>query len=199
MMFVDGENLTIRAQKFAKREGFAFDKSTHHLQDVFVWMPGVDARAALTNADHVKLRVEPHAVRSFYYTSAVGDEQQLQKVRRLLWDLGFQPKVFKKNKLDDKAKGVDIALATDFLNNAHIDNYDVAVLVAGDGDYLPLLEEVKRLGKVIYLAFFSGPGLGLNAELELASDRFFEIDEFFRERWSPDKEPPAEADDETKP
>jgi hypothetical protein len=36
-----------------------------------------------------------------------------------------------------------------------------------------LLEEVKRLGKVIYLAFFSGDGLGLNAELELPSDRFF--------------------------
>ena len=40
-----------------------------------------------------------------------------------------------------KAKGVDIALTTDMLSNAFLGNYDVAVLVAGDGDYVPLVEQ----------------------------------------------------------
>ena len=31
------------------------------------------------------------------------------------------------------------------------DHYDVAVLIAGDGDYVPLVEEVKSLGKVVYV------------------------------------------------
>ena len=35
----------------------------------------------------------------------------------------------------------------------------VAVLVAGDGDYVPLITEVKRLGKVVYVVFFNDYGL----------------------------------------
>ena len=116
MMFVDGENFTIRAQKFAEREGLDLSKSTHYLKDVFVWIPDVDAREALTNAEDVLLKVQPHAVRSFYYTSVAGDDPKLLSVRRLLRDLGFEPKVFKKSKSDQKAKAVDIALATDFLS-----------------------------------------------------------------------------------
>jgi len=142
----------------------------------------------LTNAENVKLQVQPHAIRSFYYTSVVGDDNRLQEVRHQLWGLGFNPRVFKKSRKEEKAKGVDIALATDFLSNAYKDNYDVAVLIAGDGDYLPLVEDIKRLGKVVYLAFFSGDGMGLNPELELASDRFFDMSDFFRTRWCEEQE-----------
>src|SRR4051794_12186407 len=45
------------------------------------------------------------------------------------------------------AKGVDISLTKDMLVQAFLGNYDIAVLVAADGDYLPVVEEVKRLGK----------------------------------------------------
>jgi uncharacterized LabA/DUF88 family protein len=100
-----------------------------------------------------------------------------------LWELGFQPEVFKKSKQDQKAKGVDIALAKDFLGNAYNHNYDVAVLIAGDGDYVPLVAEVKRLGKVVYVAFFRDKGFGLSEDLELSSDRSFEFSTLFREKW----------------
>ena len=72
-------------------------------------------------------------------------------------------------------------MAKDFLSHAFLDNYDVAVLVAGDGDYVPLITEVKRLGKVVYVAFFRD--CGLSTELHLAADMFFEIEDFFLERW----------------
>ena len=44
-----------------------------------------------------------------------------------------------------RAKGVDIALTKDLLSHAFLDNYDAVVLVAGDGDYVPVVEELKRL------------------------------------------------------
>jgi uncharacterized LabA/DUF88 family protein len=65
----------------------------------------------------------------------------------------------KKVRQQEKAKGMDIALAKDFLSHAFLDNYDVAVLVAGDGDDVPLITEVKRLGKVVYVVFFNDYGL----------------------------------------
>jgi len=76
---------------------------------------------------------------------------------------------------------VDIALAKDFLSHAFLDNYDVAVLVAGDGNYVPLIIEVKRLGKVVYVVFFHD--FGLSTELHSAADMFFEMGQFFLERW----------------
>jgi len=39
------------------------------------------------------------------------------------------------------------------LSNAIDNNYEVAVLVAGDADYVPLVEEVKRRGKMVILCF----------------------------------------------
>jgi uncharacterized LabA/DUF88 family protein len=98
--------------------------------------------------------------------------------------------VSKRKKKGEKAKGVDIALSKDLLSHAYLDNYDVAVVIAGDGDYIPLLEEVKRRGKVVLGSFFSEEGL--NPEFPLACDAFFPIDEIFEARW---RRVPASATD----
>jgi uncharacterized LabA/DUF88 family protein len=94
------------------------------------------------------MKVLDHAIRSYYYTSVKGDDTAAMSVKRALRELGFHPEVFKKTREEDKAKGVDIALAKDFLSHAFLDNYDVALLIAGDGDYVPLITEVKRLGNI---------------------------------------------------
>jgi hypothetical protein len=44
-----------------------------------------------------------------------------------------------------------------------------------------LVEEVKRLGKVVYVAFFGGRGL--SNDLRLASDMFLYFNEFFLGMW----------------
>src|SRR5829696_8160198 len=82
-----------------------------------------------------------------------------------------------------ETKAVDIALATGLLGNAYRDNYDAAVLVAGDGDYVPLVEEAKRLGKVVHVTFFGEKEYGLSPDLRLASDRFWDLEEVFAEAW----------------
>ena len=43
MLFVDGENLTIRAQDFAETAGIKLSEPTRYLKDTFVWFPGYRA------------------------------------------------------------------------------------------------------------------------------------------------------------
>ena len=181
MLFVDGENFTIRAQKLAGDEGVALHEGREFLHNVFIWMPGISPTSALTNTAYAPLKVQPNAIRSHYYTCVSGDDAKVLSVRQALRSLGFHPEVFKKQKGQAKAKGVDIALSKDFLSHAFLGNYDVAVLIAGDGDYVPLITEVKRLGKVVYLAFFEE--FGLSPELRLAADNYFDMSQFFLDRW----------------
>jgi uncharacterized LabA/DUF88 family protein len=181
MLFVDGENMTMRAQKLADNTALRLQEGAEYRKNVFVWFPGLKATPALTNTHDSPIKVQDHAIRAHYYTSLTGDDNQVMSVRQALRSLGFHPEVFKKVRQQEKAKGVDIALAKDFLSHAFLDNYDVAVLVAGDGDYVPLITEVKRLGKVVYVVFFND--YGLSTELHLAADMFFEMKHFFLERW----------------
>jgi NYN domain len=179
MAFVDGENFTIRAQQVAVNKGLTFVEGEYYHRDVFVWFPNVPGRAALFPQPPLKL--QPSAIRSHYYASSTGDEPKLASIREALWKLGFHPEVFKRDSGTKRSKGVDIALAKDFLCNAFNDNYDVAVLFAGDGDYVPMVEEVKRMGKVVYVAAFYESGL--SPTLRLASDECFGIDKFFFDQW----------------
>ncbi len=181
-MFVDGENLTIRGQEFAKNNGIVLQEGKYYSRNVFVWLPGNDATWNPTYAPTTRIQLQPSAIRSYYYTSLTGDEDRMAEVRRSLWALGFNPRVYKKKIASQKAKGVDIALTIDMLKYAHLNNYDVAVLYAGDGDYIPLVEEIKSMGKVVYLGFFRKEGL--NPELELSADQFFGLDNVFQISWT---------------
>ncbi len=185
MMFVDGENFTVRAQQFALENQLALREGEHYMRDVFVWMPDVKPREKSVVKE--ALPVQEYAIRSYYYTSFSGDDEQRVTVRQALRNMGFHPEVFKKIRKNEKAKGVDIALTKDLLSHAFLNNYDVALLVAGDGDYVPLVQEVKRLGKVVYVAFLSGEKLGLSQELHLNSDEFFSMNEHFLEQWRKDQ------------
>ena len=51
-------------------------------------------------------------------------------------------------------KGVDIQLTTDLLTHSFKNNYDEAILVAGDSDYVGALQAVKDNGKNIEVALF---------------------------------------------
>src|SRR6266852_4690104 len=79
MLFVDGENLTIRAQKFAADNGVMLKEGPCYLKDVFVWLPGV--RATQNIIPTVPLGVQDSAIRSHYYTSVFGDDSKMSQVR----------------------------------------------------------------------------------------------------------------------
>ena len=182
MAFIDGENFTIRAQDLIKERSFILnpaEKPRFWRENTFIWLPGHHGTQRIVSSRH---QLEYSANRAYYYTSLVGDDQAMQQVQSQLWDLAFTPRVFKRIKGREKSKGVDVTLSKDMLAHAFQDHYDVAVLFAGDGDYVPLVEEVKHAGKRVVLAFFS-ENEGLSPALKISADEYFNITEMFFAQW----------------
>lgn len=182
-MFVDGENLTIRAQHFAKDKGIPLREGPYYMRDVLIWLPEMLGTRTLLVSERGPEELQRLGVRAYYYTSTTGSTDVVATVKQTLWHAGSQPVVFQKPRNRHTTKGVDIALTTDLLSNAYRDNYDAAVLIAGDGDYVPLVEEVKRLGKVVHVWFFFAKGAGLSPELRLSSDVCWPMDDVFADQW----------------
>ena len=178
MLFIDGENFTMRGQELADKKSVTLTEGRYYCKDTFLWIPGFDVHERCADGH---LRLSLRSIRSIYYTSVIGDTRKMEKIRTKLWELKFQPETFKRKRGERGAKGVDIALTKDMLSNAFQNNYDVAVLITGDGDYVPAIEEVRRLGKVVYLAFFET--IGLNRNLKLACDSFTDMTQKFVHYW----------------
>jgi len=185
MVFVDGENLTLQGQKLAREKGLSLVPGDYWEPDVFLWVPRYDAESPFHGyrvpAPNIGYPLDFRCTRSYYYTAVQGDEERLLDIRRRLKSLHFEPEVFKK--IQGKSKGVDISLAKDVLCHAFRNNYDLAILVAGDRDYVPLVEEMKRLGRIVCLCFFEDPRGGLSEELRLSADSFAPMDKFILEGW----------------
>ena len=171
MMFVDGEGLAMRGRELLRDSGQEPSVGAFFEPDVFLWSPEKAPPRKLF-APLFDAPLEEFAVRWHYYSAVQGDEVKLDDVRDRLQALGFDAHIFKKEK-GKKSKGVDISLARDFLAHAYRDNFDAAVLVAGDADFVPLVDEVKRLGKQVFVLFFAQQGLGI--ELKRHADAFFDF------------------------
>lgn len=160
MLFADGENFAIRYENMLRvsmgRPG------TEHEPGILVWS---EELGRFCNAIRVR--------RKHYYTSVVGDEPRLLEITDTLKRSGIEaPRVFKRTK-DRASKRVDISLATEMLGHAHRGNYDVAVLIAGDQDYLPLIEAVQREGKLVWVWALSD---GLSPDLVRVADHYGMLD-----------------------
>ncbi len=110
-------------------------------------------------------------IRKYWFSSYQGSEKAGERIAKELRECGFEPVLFKKKK-GRKEKRVDIALAKEMLVNAFHQNFDVGYLVAGDEDYVDLVNEVKRYGQIIRGAFF---GMSMSDKLEIALDDFVDI------------------------
>lgn len=184
MMFVDGENLTCRAQKYFDSGPIKIklEEGKYFERNHFLWMPFLNQKTWATSdvaSDDCVLK-DTYALRSYYFTSVQGDEPKRKAVEQRLRDLRFTPFVYPRVK-ERGSKGVDIALTTEMLSHAYRGNYDIAVLVAADADYLPLIQEVKRQGKLVHLWFLDEPCV--TQELKLAVDLFADMRKIFTDRW----------------
>ena len=196
MLFVDGENFTIRSQKRAKelKHDDLGPLACVYERNVCFWPKGwVPAGFSPPFLDSHQNRAD----RSYYYTSAPGDK--VEPVREKLRDFGFQPRVFHKSKQEEHAKGVDVTLTKDMLVHAFNRNYDIAVLVSGDADFVPVVEELQRMGRIVLVSFFQQKKCGMSDALRLASDRFVPFDLVGKDATCPFKlthyEPKSPADD----
>jgi uncharacterized LabA/DUF88 family protein len=181
MVFIDGENLVARYQGMLK-DGRTPLPEVRHRKDVYTWSQG-----AVWPGMSVVLRAT-------YYTYAVGSDEVILEAANEIRTLTFAqynppghhlsprlgdalyPKVLKKIKDARNPKGVDIQLTVDVLSNTYQNNLDVVYLVAGDGDYAPLIAECQRQGKQVFVAALSS---GLNPSLKVIADRFIDLDNYF--------------------
>jgi hypothetical protein len=123
MLFVDGENFTIRAQEVAKKHRKLLGAC--HCKGTYFWAPWVDQLLQpMVPRDFGGVT---EAERKYYYTCLTGDDDAVNCARDKLSEAGFCPVVVKKIK-GRRAKGVDISLTKDMLVHAFLKNYDVAVL-----------------------------------------------------------------------
>ena len=179
MAFIGGENLTIRAQNHPELKALNLQTlPAFYLRDVFIWVPNESLEYVLKGG----FPLGGGLIRAYYYTSVAGDDPKILAVRESIRELGFDPQVFKKDAAGSKSKGVDITLTKDMLTHAFFNHYDAAILVAGDRDYVPLLHEVKRLGKNVFVNFF-GEEHCLAKELRLVADKYADLAGPLVSRW----------------
>lgn len=84
-------------------------------------------------------------------------EEQLRFDRHLYHDLlhaGVEPKYLPTSPQTQGEKGVDVALAVDALQTGLDGKIDIAVLVSGDGDFVPLVRALNKQGIRVVAAYF---------------------------------------------
>ena len=115
----------------------------------------------------------PHRIiRRYWFGSIQGSDELLLERQTWLRDAGYEGVLFHKVKGRDE-KGVDLAVAREMLMHGFNKNYETAVLVAGDEDYLGLVQDLKRLGRSVVVCFYESPSL--SKKLRLAADLFLPL------------------------
>jgi len=184
-LFVDGENFAKRGQDVLAKAEVKPDRIAWS-RDVYLWFPNSKATQPFM-AHYVYDRDDrpppiqaPAATRAFYYTSMpYTNEREVLASRLALRRLGFEPRMFQRRQ--GKSKAVDLALATDALTLAGEGRYEVAVIFAGDGDYVPVVEAIKRLGRHVVVGFFADSGL--SDEMRITADDFVDLTPYLVGDW----------------
>jgi uncharacterized LabA/DUF88 family protein len=157
MIFIDGSNLYHSLKKFFKRTDLDIGKFCNK-----VLQKRRLVRIYYYNAK-VGFREEPERYRDQQKFFASVDAMPYTELRlgRLVYNDWPSTPPFE--------KGVDVQLATDMLNHNFKNNYDTAILVAGDNDFVGALQSIKDNGKNVEVALFGKESTSL--QLRKVADR----------------------------
>ena len=73
-----------------------------------------------------------------------------QEIRQISNDIAID--INDHNTYTTQEKGSDINLAVNMISKGYQNAYDIAILVSGDSDYIPVVRELHHLGKIVVLA-----------------------------------------------
>lgn len=176
LMFLDGENLVARYQS-SLEAGKVAQADVVHERDCFVWSPAF-TRWSLLNV-----------VRVTYYAVVAGAEDRRTQIEQAIGKISYAcsdgqttgsasivPRVYRKESKERKSRILDIEITIDVLNAARDTPVDSILIASGDGDFAPLLREVQRTGKQVYVAAFSS---GFSPRLHANKDVFVDLDRLF--------------------
>lgn len=151
MAFIDGGYLRIQYKQKYGTEEIDFDKLKIRLIENF-------------NAN-CGGKYDGDLVRIYYYDAIVEHEhpnysdqrQYFSKIRSINGYQVHLGRLTSTGKNGDgrlKQKGVDVHLAVDMITKAYQDQYDFAVLLAGDDDFFDVVNGVKDSGKRVFGMYF---------------------------------------------
>ncbi|MHB8894145.1 MAG: NYN domain-containing protein [Candidatus Geothermincolia bacterium] len=168
LIFVDGSNLLRGIGQELKVKTNSLKPTDDELKLAimivdFLWSPRLDHESHV-GADKGKV------VRRYWFGSYQGNEEVGNTLKHTLRKADFEPILFNVPQSKGKEKRVDIAIAREMLINSFNRNMDIAVLVAGDEDYVDLVQDVKRYGVRITGSFF--PKSGASPHFQRAVDYF---------------------------
>jgi len=131
-----------------------------------------------------QLRRDRHLVRTYYYNAPLtedygeelreGQHRFFESLRRIPYVTVRLGRLHRRQDGSLVEKGIDVAIAVESLSLAYDDAYDTALLVSGDGDYVELVEAIKRRGKHVECAMFRNQSAGI---LQEYADIFRPLDE----------------------
>lgn len=166
MMFVDGSNLLVELADVLRVPERAEKPSNQFLSLAaqIAFRCGFDTDTGTLG----RVRM----LRRYWFGAMEGADEVLNERRDLLRAAGFEPVIFQKLK-SGREKGVDLAIAREMLIQGFNRNYRAALLVAGDADYVGLVSDLKRMGLVVYGAFYDTAAL--SPDLRRSFDNWFRL------------------------
>lgn len=164
MVFIDFQNFSINMNEYYKQH-------TNYIQPKINY-----PKLAEEVFNGIKLKDNAILVKTFLFAYKPCD--QLMKLDRYStfynWLNGLKKKPYfeiiegrqevrsinKNTKIDIKnpstytteEKGTDINVAVHMLSKAYTNAYDIAILISGDSDYVPVVEQLHNIGKTVVLA-----------------------------------------------
>jgi uncharacterized LabA/DUF88 family protein len=190
-VYVDGESHFLRSLA-AWREHHGDQASLERVR--YAREPSLPLVLALPKAKVFWTRkMSPEAQRAIYFTSAVGNEPELHEVCLALRDFNLEPalipelsnlaahrtNVRERQRLIEKAKGVDITLTVRMLTDAYVEAYNVCHLYTSDVDFIPLIRAVQARGKRVHVYGYKN-GLSERSELLHVPDLFTDLEPILR-------------------
>lgn len=131
-----------------------------------------------------QLRGDRHLIRCYYYNAPLTDDYDedlrdgqsrfFESLRRIPYVTVRLGRLHRRSDGSLVEKGIDVAIAVEALGLAYVDAYDEAVIVSGDGDYVELVEAIKRRGKQVEISMFRNQSAGVLMEY---ADVFRPLDE----------------------
>ena len=151
MAFVDGGYLRTEYKRKYNLELIDFTKLKNRLESEFNANCGGKYNGDLVRVYYYDAIVEP--------TNSHYNEQQeffsrIRSVNGYHVQLGKLTPTGKNGTGSLKQKGVDVQLAVDMITKAYQDQYDFAILLAGDGDFVNVVNAVKDSGKRVFGMYF---------------------------------------------
>jgi len=148
MLFIDGGYLRGLHRQYYGHDRIDFGKFFSILHRMYATIPGYPFQLNLMRIYYYDAIVDP--TEKEYAEQVDYFEREL---KNRMWYTVRLGRLVKSPKEGFKQKGVDILMAIDAVSKAYQNQYDTAMFVLGDADFIPLIDAVKNTGKKTILVF----------------------------------------------